>query len=209
MEGYARFAQVWAAAGGRAVNAERMAILNEIWMRDCPLEPLSLAQGQKPLPPFSPVLMPAWIRDGSSPAAPVSCSRCATPALPLQVQASQLAASPHHPQLFPSALGVGPEGSRTFAATDPQRMRQGLSIYTYFYLRLLLDKGEPLRPTTMHLHPGVLVSYSARPDATYQVVNVDDLSDCVWLRSFPLRQQRLPTFGVPLHQVRPISGGVS
>jgi hypothetical protein len=41
------------------------------------------------------------------------------------------------------------------------------------------------------------------------VVNVDDFSDCVWLRRFPLRQQRLPTFGVPLHQVRPIAGGVS
>ena len=61
----------------------------------------------------------------------------------------------------------------------------------------------------MHLHPGVLVSYCASPDATYQVVNVDDLGDCVWLRRFPLRQQRLPTFGVPLHQVRPIAGGVS
>jgi hypothetical protein len=29
----------------------------------------------------------------------------------------------------------------------------------------------------MHLQPGVLVSYSASPDATYQVVNVDDFSD--------------------------------
>ena len=39
----------------------------------------------------------------------------------------------------------------------------------------------------MHLQPGVLVSYCASPDANYQVVNVDDHSDCVWLRSFPLR----------------------
>ncbi len=61
----------------------------------------------------------------------------------------------------------------------------------------------------MQLQPGVLVSYCASPDATYQVVNVDDHSDCVWLRSFPLRQQRMPTFGVPLLQVRPISGAVS
>lgn len=61
----------------------------------------------------------------------------------------------------------------------------------------------------MQLQPGVLVSYSASPDATYQVVNVDDLSDCVWLRRFPLRQHRLPTFGVPLHQVRPISSELS
>jgi hypothetical protein len=56
----------------------------------------------------------------------------------------------------------------------------------------------------MHLQPGVLVSYSASPDATYQVVNVDDSSDCVWLRRFPLGQRRLPTFGVPSGQVRPV-----
>jgi hypothetical protein len=57
----------------------------------------------------------------------------------------------------------------------------------------------------MHLQPGVLVSYSASPDATYQVVNVDDFSDCVWLRRFPLSQGRLPTFSVPADQVRPFA----
>jgi hypothetical protein len=57
----------------------------------------------------------------------------------------------------------------------------------------------------MHLQPGVLVSYSASPDATYQVVNVDDFSDCVWLRRFPLSQGRLPTFSVPADQVLPIA----
>jgi hypothetical protein len=54
----------------------------------------------------------------------------------------------------------------------------------------------------MQLQPGLLVSYSASPDATYQVVNVDDFSDCVWLRRFPLRERRLPTFSVPADQVR-------
>jgi hypothetical protein len=34
---------------------------------------------------------------------------------------------------------------------------------------------------------------------------VDDSSDCVWVRSFPLRERRLPTFGVPASQVRPIA----
>jgi hypothetical protein len=53
------------------------------------------------------------------------------------------------------------------------------------------------------------VSYSASPDATYQVVNVDDFSDCVWLRRFPLSKGRLPTFGVPAHQVRPIASELS
>jgi len=55
------------------------------------------------------------------------------------------------------------------------------------------------------LQPGVLVCLSTRPDATYQVVNEDDSSDCVWVRSFPLRERRLPTFGVPASQVRPIA----
>lgn len=61
----------------------------------------------------------------------------------------------------------------------------------------------------MQLQPGVLVSYSASPDATYQVVNVDSISDCVWLRRFPLRHRSVPTFGVPAHQVRPIASGLS
>jgi hypothetical protein len=60
----------------------------------------------------------------------------------------------------------------------------------------------------MHLQPGVLVSYCASPNATYQVVNVDAVSDCVWLRRFPLHAGRLPTFGVPAHQVRPITSGL-
>jgi hypothetical protein len=55
----------------------------------------------------------------------------------------------------------------------------------------------------MNLQPGDLVRISASPDAAYQVVNVDDSSDCVWVRRFPLGQQRLPTFGVPVGQVRP------
>jgi hypothetical protein len=45
--------------------------------------------------------------------------------------------------------------------------------------------------------------------ATYQVVNVDDFSDCVWLRRFPLRERRLPTFSVPADQVRPIASELS
>ena len=49
----------------------------------------------------------------------------------------------------------------------------------------------------------------ASPDATYQVVNVDDFSDCVWLRRFPLRERRLPTFSVPADQVRPIASELS
>ena len=57
----------------------------------------------------------------------------------------------------------------------------------------------------MQLQPGLLVSYSASPDATYQVVSVDDFSDCVWLRRFPLQKLRLPTFSVAADQVRPIA----
>jgi hypothetical protein len=66
-----------------------------------------------------------------------------------------------------------------------------------------------LTPETMLLQAGALVCLSTRADATYQVVNVDDFSDCVWLRRFPLSKGRLPTFGVPAHQVRPIASELS
>jgi hypothetical protein len=55
----------------------------------------------------------------------------------------------------------------------------------------------------MDLQPGDLVCLSASPDASYQVVNVDDSSDFVWVRRFPLGQRRLPTFSVVASQVRP------
>ncbi|MCS5694186.1 hypothetical protein NZK33_19715 [Cyanobium sp. FGCU-6] len=56
----------------------------------------------------------------------------------------------------------------------------------------------------MNLQPGDLVCFNASPDTPYQVVNVDDSSDCVWVRRFPLSQRRLPTFGVPADRVRPV-----
>ena len=55
----------------------------------------------------------------------------------------------------------------------------------------------------MTFQPGALVQLADRPGRTYQVVNLDEFSDCVWVRRFPLGQQRLPTFGVPVGQVRP------
>lgn len=48
MEGNARFAKAWTTASGKANPAERMAILNDIWERNCQIDPVSLAQGQKP-----------------------------------------------------------------------------------------------------------------------------------------------------------------
>ena len=48
IEGNARFAKAWTAASGKANPAERMAILNDIWERNCQIDPVSLAQGQKP-----------------------------------------------------------------------------------------------------------------------------------------------------------------
>jgi hypothetical protein len=60
----------------------------------------------------------------------------------------------------------------------------------------------------MTLQPGDLVCFSASPDAAYQVVNVNDSSDCVWVRRFPLGQRRLPTFGVAISQVRSVPSKV-
>lgn len=60
----------------------------------------------------------------------------------------------------------------------------------------------------MNLHPGSLVALADRPDASYQVVNVDELSDRVWVRRWPLTRRRSPTFPVPYGEVRPIPAGL-
>jgi hypothetical protein len=55
----------------------------------------------------------------------------------------------------------------------------------------------------MAIKPGSLVSLPKRPGHTFQVVNVDEHSDCAWVRSWPLKANRRPTFAVPLREVRP------
>jgi hypothetical protein len=53
----------------------------------------------------------------------------------------------------------------------------------------------------MTLEPGTLVRLGDRPGRTYQVLNLDEFSDCVWVRSWPLSAQRNPTFSVTPTQV--------
>lgn len=61
----------------------------------------------------------------------------------------------------------------------------------------------------MTIQPGTLVSLRNAPEATYQVVNVDAYTDNVWVRRWPLRSDRSPTFAVPVEQVGPQwAGGV-
>lgn len=48
MEGNARFAKAWAAAGGKPVAAQRMEILSDIWQQNCHLDPVAMSQGQLP-----------------------------------------------------------------------------------------------------------------------------------------------------------------
>ncbi|MFM9047869.1 MAG: hypothetical protein ACKOOH_09505 [Cyanobium sp.] len=55
----------------------------------------------------------------------------------------------------------------------------------------------------MTLEPGALVRLTDRPGRTYQVVNLDEFSDCVWVRSGPLSALRHPTFSVSTAQVLP------
>jgi hypothetical protein len=47
------------------------------------------------------------------------------------------------------------------------------------------------------------VQLADRPGRTYQVVNLDEFSDCVWVRSWPLSSLRQPTFSVSTTQVLP------
>ena len=53
----------------------------------------------------------------------------------------------------------------------------------------------------MAIKPGALVHLRGTADATDQVVNVDAFSDNLWVRSWPLRNDRSPTFAVPAEQV--------
>ena len=71
-----------------------------------------------------------------------------------------------------------------------------------------MDPGDARQHNAMPLEPGALVSLRDSGDATYQVVNVDAFSDHVWVRRWPLRSDRSPTFAVPAGQVEPqlISG---
>lgn len=48
MSGNGRFAKAWAAASGIATPVERMQALNTIWQNECQIDPVALAQGQKP-----------------------------------------------------------------------------------------------------------------------------------------------------------------
>lgn len=47
-EGNARFAAAWVKASGKGTPQQRMQQLMAIWQNDCQIDPLALAQGQKP-----------------------------------------------------------------------------------------------------------------------------------------------------------------
>jgi hypothetical protein len=53
----------------------------------------------------------------------------------------------------------------------------------------------------MSLEPGALVCLADRPGRTYQVVNLDEFSDSIWVRRWPLSAQGSPTFAVSAVQV--------
>jgi hypothetical protein len=47
-EGNARFVRAWATASGLDSAKQRMQALNTIWENECQIDPVALAQGQKP-----------------------------------------------------------------------------------------------------------------------------------------------------------------
>ena len=55
----------------------------------------------------------------------------------------------------------------------------------------------------MTFQPGDLISINQKPGATYQVVNFDDFSDCVWVRRWPLDARSSATFAVHGNEIRP------
>ncbi|MFN6340175.1 MAG: hypothetical protein ACK41W_15825 [Cyanobacteriota bacterium] len=55
----------------------------------------------------------------------------------------------------------------------------------------------------MSLQPGTLVRLAGRPGRTYQVVNLDEYTDCIWVRGWPLSSKRNPTFSISAALVMP------
>jgi len=51
---------------------------------------------------------------------------------------------------------------------------------------------------------GELISISQKQDTTYQEVNFDDFSDCVWVRRWPLDARSSATFAVHGSEIRPL-----
>jgi hypothetical protein len=65
-----------------------------------------------------------------------------------------------------------------------------------------MDVAHSERIEAMGIQPGSMVSLPRRPGRTYQVVNVDDRTDCAWVRRWPLKAEHRPTFAVPLREVQ-------
>jgi len=56
----------------------------------------------------------------------------------------------------------------------------------------------------MTFRSGDLISLNQKPGTTYQVVNFDDFTDCVWVRRWPLDTHRSPTFAVQSAEIGPV-----
>lgn len=54
----------------------------------------------------------------------------------------------------------------------------------------------------INLQPGSFVQISGSHHSTYQVVSIDESSDCCWVRRWPLSRHGSPPFAISLRQVR-------
>jgi hypothetical protein len=54
----------------------------------------------------------------------------------------------------------------------------------------------------MKIQSGDLINLSQNPGATYQVVNIDEFSDSVWVRRWPVAPRSSPTFAVPSAEIQ-------
>ena len=61
----------------------------------------------------------------------------------------------------------------------------------------------------MSIQSGALVNLRTSPDSTYQVVTIDDYSDSVWIRRWPLAVHRSATFVVSSTDLEPLKQGAA
>ena len=56
-------------------------------------------------------------------------------------------------------------------------------------------------------HSGSIIGLRSKPDALYQVVNLDEDSGSAWVRRWPLSRHRFHTFSVPHAEITAVDQG--
>ena len=82
----------------------------------------------------------------------------------------------------------------------------GLSNYCGILSKVLFCWYQ-IKLMPVSFHSGSIIGLSSKPDALYQVVNLDEDSGSAWVRRWPLSRHRFPTFSVPHAEITAVDQG--